>query len=76
MSTPGLWALFTERTPKEYTSEDYERYKEHLYVLYRDCDPRSSYPRANKSKKCTKILLPIWEDFQREGVVSDDEEEE
>ena len=72
MGTPGLWALITERNPKEYSFEDYERYKELLYkmnLLYRDYDPRSSYPRANKSKKWTIILRPIWEDSQREGFV-------
>ena len=31
MSTSDLWALITERTPTEYTSEDYERCKELLY---------------------------------------------
>ena len=24
MGRPGLWALITERSPKEYSSEDYE----------------------------------------------------
>ena len=27
MGTSGLWALVTERHPKEYSFEDYERYK-------------------------------------------------
>ena len=65
MSIPGLWALITERDPKECSSEDYEQYKELLYntnVLYRD--------------NWTTILRPIWEDFQREGIVSDDGERE
>ena len=68
----------SEWSPKEYLFEDYERYKELLYqtnILYRDYDPRSSYPRVNKSRKWTKILRPIWEDFQWKGIVSDDEEE-
>ena len=79
MGTPGVWALITEKNPKEYSFEDYERYKELLYettVLHRDYNPRSSYPRGNKSKKWTKILRPIWEDFQREGIAYDDDDEE
>ena len=70
MGTPGLWVLITERNPKEYSSEDYELYKELLYerkVLYRDYDPRSSYPRGNKSKKWTKILRPIWDEEEEEN---------
>ena len=31
MSTPGLRALIAERNLKEYSSGDYERYKELLY---------------------------------------------
>ena len=50
--TPGLWTLITEKYPKEYDDEDYERYKELIYetnMLYRDHDTRSSYPRTNRS---------------------------
>ena len=43
---------------------------------FRDYDPRSSYPRGNKSKKWVKILRQIWEDFQWEGMMSDEEEAE
>ena len=60
--TTGLWTLITDKSRKE----DYERYEELLYetnVLYRNCDPRSSYPRAHRSKKGNKICRPIWEDF-------------
>ena len=45
MSTPGLWTLITEINHKEYSSEDYDRYKELLYetnVLYHDYDPRGN----------------------------------
>ena len=31
--TPGLWTLISERNPKDYSSEDYERYKELLYEM-------------------------------------------
>ena len=79
VGTPGLWAFLIERNPEEYSSEDYERYKELPYetnVLYRGYDPHSNYPKGNNSKKWTKIIRPIWEDFQREWILSDDEEEE
>ena len=62
VGTLGMWTLITENNPMEYDEEDYERYKELLYetnALHRDHDPRSSYPRANRSKKWTKILRPI-----------------
>ena len=81
--TPGLWTLITEKNPKEYDEEDYERYKELIYetnVLYHDYDPRSSYPRATISTKWKTILHPICEDFQHKGIAptnyeADDEDE-
>ena len=79
IGTPGMQTLITEKNPKEHDEEDYKRYKEPIYetnVLYRDYDPQSSYPRANRSMKWKTIFHPIWEDFQWEGVVSDDEEEQ
>ena len=48
--TPGLWTLITEKNPKEYDEEVYERYKELIYEtkgLYREYDRRSSYPRSS-----------------------------
>ena len=51
MGTPGLWMLIAERNPKEYSSEDYERYKELLYetnLLHRVSDPRSTIEVTNQ----------------------------
>ena len=31
IATPGLWSLFTDKTPKEYDEKAYERYKEPLH---------------------------------------------
>ena len=31
VGTPGLWTLNTEKYPKEYDEEDYERDKEFIY---------------------------------------------
>ena len=31
VGTPGLWTLITDKSPKTYTKEDYERYKELLH---------------------------------------------
>ena len=64
MDTLGLWALITEKSPKENSSEDYERYKKFLYetnVLYGDYDPRSK-----------KFSIQFGMIF-REGIVSEDD---
>ena len=66
IGTPGLRNLITDKTPKEYDENDYERYKELLHetnTLYHHCNRRSNYPRANKSLKCNEILRPIWDEF-------------
>ena len=47
--TSGMWSLITERNPKEYSLEDYERYNKLLYetnVLYRDYESRRVEPRV------------------------------
>ena len=54
VGTSGLWTLITYKSSKTYTKEDDERYKELLHetnVMYRDYDPKSSYPGANRSTK-------------------------
>ena len=79
VGTPGLLTLITEKNPKEYDEKAYERYTGLFYetnVLYRDYDPRSSHPRANRSTKWIKIIHPIWEDFQHEGIVHSNSEVE
>ena len=35
VGTPDLWTLITDKSPKTYTKEDYERYKELQHVLSR-----------------------------------------
>ena len=77
--TPGLWALIVDKNPKLYDQNDYERYKELLHeshVLYRNFDPDSHYPRANRSKKWRKILSPIWDEFQRDGIAPDSDDDD
>ena len=72
VGTPGLWTLITDKSPKTYTKEDYERYNELLHetnVMYRDCDPEGSYPPSNRSTKWNKVLRQICEEFQQKGVV-------
>ena len=76
VATSGLWTLITDKSPKTYTKEDYERYKELLHetnVMYRDYDPKCSYPRANRSTKWNKVLRPIWEEYQQKEIVHSDE---
>ena len=66
IGTPGLWSLITDKTSKECDDNDYNRYKELLHetnALYQHYDPRSNYPRANKSRKWNVILRPIWDEF-------------
>ena len=78
LGTPGLWSLITDKDSKQFNPDDYERYKELLYetqVLYRNFDSASSYPRANKSRKWKKILAPIWDDFQRDGIITSDDDD-
>ena len=78
VGTPGFWSLVTEKQPVDYSSKDYERYVELLHetnVLYRNNNTESSYPRASRSKKWKNILRPIWENFQEQGLGSEDDAE-
>ena len=73
--TPGFWSLVVEKNPKNFTPDDYNRYKELLHetsALRQEYDPLSHHPRANRSKKWKKILGPIWREFQEAGVVEED----
>ena len=72
--TPGFWSLVVEKNPRNFTPDDFNRYKELLYetsALHQEYNPLSHYPRANKSIKWKKILAPVWRDFQEIGVVED-----
>jgi len=72
--TPGFWSLVVEKNPRNYSPDDFNRYKELLHetsALYHEYNPLSRYPRASKSRKWKKILKPIWREFQEEGVVED-----
>ena len=78
VGTSGLWTLITDKRPKTYTKVDYERYKELLHetnVMYRDYDPKSSYPRPNRTTKWNEVLLPIREEFMQKGIVHSDDDE-
>ena len=78
VGTSSLWTLITDKSPKRYTMEDYGRYKELLHetnVMNGGYDPKSSYPRANRSMKWNKILRPIWEVFQQKGIIHSDDDE-
>ena len=78
VGTSGLWTLITDKSPKTYTKEDYERCKELLHetnVMYRGYDHKSSYPRANRSTEWNKVLRLIWEVFQQKGIVHNDNDE-
>ena len=73
--TPGFWSLVTQKKPMNYTDDDLDRYKELLHethVLHQDYDKYARYPRANRSKKWSKILAPIWREFTEQGIARDD----
>ena len=77
--TPGFWSLVTRKVPKNYTKDDLDRYKELLHethALHQDYDKYSRRPRANRSKKWTNILAPIWKEFTEHGIVQDSEDED
>ena len=80
IGTPGLWTLITDRIPTavEYNTDDYERYKELLYetsVLHHHYDPSSNYPRSNRSLKWHRLLGPIWQEFQQDGIAASSDDE-
>ena len=41
------------------------------HVLHQYYDNCNRYPRANRSKKWTHILAPIWKEFTEHGIVQD-----
>ena len=70
--TDGLWSLITSKTPKNYTQTDLERYKELLHetsAMHQHYDARDPYPRASGGKKWTRILRPIWQEFESIGSI-------
>ena len=60
--------------PKDFTKEDYENYTRLMLktnALYRNNDPKSSYPKSSKSDKWNLIRL-IWTkrgEYEGKGVV-------
>ena len=43
------------------------------HVLHQDYDKYSRRPRANRSKKWTQILAPIWKEFTEHGILQDED---
>ena len=59
--------LVTDKDPDGYDEIDYHWYTDFLHqtdALYQGFDRHTRYPRANRSKKCTKILRSIWNEIQ------------
>ena len=60
--------------PEDFTKEDYENYAKLLVktnVLYRDNNPKSSYPKGSRGDKWNLIRL-IWvkrKEYEGKGVV-------
>ena len=67
-------SLFVDKNTKNYSSDNFNRYKELLHetsALHQEYDPLSRYPWASRSDKWKKILAPIWKAFQENGAVQD-----
>ena len=75
--TPGLWALITEKKPKDYTAQDLDAYGNLMMqtnALYQNNDPATERSRANGGNKWRKIQKPIWNRMttaQGNGIVTD-----
>ena len=79
--TPGLWELITSKTPINYTDEDKDIYKQLLLrsnTIFRGYNPKSNYPRPNKTAKWLNIISPLWEEMkkQREYEAKTEEDNE
>ena len=79
--TRGLWDLITSKTPKNYTDEDYDKYK-YLMIktnaIHKKINPYNIRAKGNyKGAKWKNIVSPIWkeimknmgEEYEGEGVV-------
>ena len=79
--TRGLWDLITSKNPKNYTDEDYDKYK-YLMIktnaIHKKNNPYNIRAKGNyKGAKWKNIVSPIWkeimknmgEEYEGEGVV-------
>ena len=80
-TTRGLWDLITSKNPKNYTDEDYDKYKYLLIktnAIHKKNNPYNIRAKGNyKGAKWKNIVSPIWkeimknmgEEYEGEGVV-------
>lgn len=67
--TEGLWKLLTRKgliNPDEYTSNDWQLYKDILLAtnsLYQKNDPTTRRPKSSQGQKWKKMIKPIWDDI-------------
>ena len=79
--TRGLWDLITSKNPKNYTDEEYDKYK-YLMIktnaIHKENDPYNVRAKGNyRGSKWKNIVSPIWkeimknmgEEYQGKGVV-------
>ena len=79
--TRGLWDLITSKNPKNYTDEEYDKYK-YLMIktnaIHKENDPYNVRAKGNyRGSKWKNIVSPIWkeimknmgEEYEGEGVV-------
>ena len=80
-ATRGLWDLITSKNPKNYTDEDYDKYK-YLMIktnaIHKKNNPYNIRAKGNyRGGKWKNIVSPIWkeimknmgEEYEGEGVV-------
>ena len=80
-TTRGLWDLITSKNPKNYTDEDYDKYK-YLMIktnaIHKKNNPYNIRAKGNyRGGKWKNIVSPIWkeimknmgEEYEGEGVV-------
>ena len=79
--TRGLWDLITSKNPKNYTDEDYDKYKYLMLktnAIHKGNNPYNIRAKGNyKGDKWKKIVKPIWkeilknmgEEYDGKGVV-------
>jgi len=66
--TEGLWKLLTKKgilQPNEYTSNDWQSYKDMLLMtnsMFQKNDPTTRRPKSSSGQKWRKMIKPIWDE--------------
>lgn len=69
--TEGLWKLLTRKgivQPNEYTANDWQSYKDLLFMsnsLFQKNDPSTKRPKSSQGQKWRKMIKPIWDEAMK-----------